>query len=463
MSHQDLPARGLRTNSADLRSALQWLLAGVDLSAIRFRTDCTWSPQWLIWTSLLWAWSDEQTLLERFACAQRLICHLQGHEAKAATSYQAFLKVLKRWTSGLVALLQMKLRKRMETFSAYREKQHGWIVFGVDGSKIDLPRTHSHQQAYAPARPGAHAGKRNRRRKPYDPAATKKTLQPQMWLTMLYHVGLHLPWDWRIGPADSSERAHALDMLASLPDDSLLTADAGFVGYEFAQRVLAQGCQFLVRVGSNVKLLKKLGYVRESLGTVYVWPEKAAQRSRPPLVFRLIMVQGTRHPVFLMVSILNRSVLTNQEAADLYRARWGVEVFYRHLKQTFQRRKLRSHCAENACVELQWSLIGLWSIGLYASRELNVQRIPLERLSLAKALAAFRRVARDYLHPIQPTQRLRTQLHRSVQDHYQRGDKSSRDYPRKKKERPAGAPVINIANPSQIQQAQRIKQISKKG
>lgn len=462
MSHQDFHARGARWNSADLQAALQWLFAGVDWSAIRFRTECSWTAKWLAWTAILWAWSGETTLLERFTCAQRLIGHLQREDRRTSTSYQAFLKILRRWTNLLVQTIQLSLRNRMTTLSPEYWKIQGWIVFGVDGTKVDVPRTHSNQQAYAPGRKRARSGKRNRRIKPHDPAATKKTMQPQLWLTTLFHVGVHLPWDWRIGPADSSERAHALEMLPTLPEGSLLTGDAGFVGYDFAQNVLENGCQLLVRVGSNVTLLKQLGFVREFQGTVYVWPDKAARREQPPLVFRLVVVQGTRHPVYLITSILSSAILTDRQVASLYRHRWGIEVFYRHLKQTFGRRKLRSHNAQNARVELQWSLIGLWGIGLHASRELVSQGIPLGRLSLASALAAFRRIARDYLHPVDPQHTLRQQLRRALLDIYHRRDKSSRDYPRKKNESPAGSPVIKLATSSQVALARELK-TQKKG
>ncbi|MBN2216228.1 MAG: hypothetical protein JW719_02505 [Pirellulales bacterium] len=37
-----------------------------------------------------------------------------------------------------------------------------------------------------------------------------------------------------------------------------MTADAGFVGYDLWKTVLDAGRHLLVRVGSNVKLLKKL-------------------------------------------------------------------------------------------------------------------------------------------------------------------------------------------------------------
>lgn len=455
MSHQDQHARSVQLNSADLFKALQWLTRGVDWSEIRMRKEATWTPQWLTWMAILWAWSNESTLLERFACTQRLIQHRQSQSAKAARSYQAFMKVLIRWTGQLVLALQVALRKRMQALSPDDWTRHGFVVFGVDGSKVSLPRTKSNQQAYAHARQNS---KRHRRKKPHDRAATKKIEQSQIFLTTLFHLGLNLPWDWRTGPADSSERAHALEMLDSLPENALLTGDAGFVGYDFARTVLESGSELLVRVGANVKLLKKLGYVRESNGMVYVWTDQAARRKQPPLVFRLVVVQSPRHPVYLITSVTSKTKLTDTQVGNLYRARWGVEVFFRHLKQTFGRRKLRSHAAANAAVELEWSLVGLWGIGLYASQELISQKIPLERLSIAQSLKAFRRIASDALHPQQKTDRLRNLLRKALRDEYPRKDKTSRDYPRKKQERPASKPKIYQATKPQIQTARKIKQ-----
>ena len=59
-------------------------------------------------------------------------------------------------------------------------------------------------------------------------------------------------------------------MLDSLPLNALIAADAGFVGYEFLSSILSSGRHFLVRVGSNVRLLRKLGVVRESGKAPYV-------------------------------------------------------------------------------------------------------------------------------------------------------------------------------------------------
>ena len=44
----------------------------------------------------------------------------------------------------------------------------------------------------------------------------------------MWHVGTGLPWDWRTGPSDSSEREHLGQMIESLPKGALIAADAGF-------------------------------------------------------------------------------------------------------------------------------------------------------------------------------------------------------------------------------------------
>ena len=131
-------------------------------------------------------------------------------------------------------------------------------------------------------------------------------------------------------------------MLHGLAENPLLTAESGFVGYDFAKTALSSGCELLVRVESNVILLKKLGFVRESNGIVYVWLDKAARKQQQPLVFRLVVVPSARHCVYLARSVTSRAKLSNSQVADLYRARWSVEVFYRSFKQTFGRRKLKS-------------------------------------------------------------------------------------------------------------------------
>lgn len=458
MSHQDKDRLRVRYNAEYLKDVLHWLLGPVDWSSIQFRKDCTWLPLQLAATAILWAWSDERTLQDRFFTARRIATQLYQPQREFAGSSQAFLKMLVRWTAALLTVVQTVLRQRMQDALATGWEVYGFVVFGVDGSRVDLPRTKSHEavNGLAKDRRGQKL-KRNRRKKPRTPAHTKKANTPQMWLTLLWHAGSGLPWAWRIGPTGSSEREHWLQMLAELPLRALIAADAGFVGYDYLRAVIDSGRQVLVRVGSNVRLLRKLGWTKESAGTVYLWPDRAAAQHQPPLVLRLVVAVGGQHPVFLLTNVTSGR-LSDAKVIDLYRRRWGIELYFRHLKQTFDRRKLRSASADPARVELEWSLVGLWSLALYAQVELSQQGIDPTQLSLAGALRAFRRILRDYLHPVECQSSLKGLLRSALRDTYRRKNKASRDYPRKKQsDPPAGPPEIQTATATQIQLARELR------
>ena len=148
-----------------------------------------------------------------------------------------------------------------------------------------------------------------------------------MWLTLLWHVGTGLPWAWRTGPSDSSERGHLEEMLAELPENSLITADAGFVGYDFWKAILNAGHHFVIRVGANVRLIKQLGYARQHDHTVYLWPDAAAKKKQPPLVLRLIVIHDGKHPVYLVTNLTKSQLSDRQAGDDLLRTVGNRTVF----------------------------------------------------------------------------------------------------------------------------------------
>lgn len=452
MSHQDSQVTGERLNAEYLKLALQWLFVGVGWSVIGFRADCTWTPRSLSAAALLWAWSNEGTLVERFHSARSIALFLFPQPHEPATSYQAFLKILRKWTGVLVMVLRTALRRRMEQALATRWQVGGFVMFAVDGSRVDLPRTVAHETAYAASRKRPKKTRKTGRRSFCATGRSRKADSPQMWLTTMWHTGTGLPWEWRTGPSDSSERGHLLEMLSVLPTAVLIAADAGFVGYEYAGAILDSGRQLLIRVGSNVKFLRQLGYARESAGTVYLWPDYAARKQQPPLVLRLVVAHNGRHPIYLVTSLL-KTACSDPQILELYARRWGIELFYRTFKQTFGRRKLRSTTPANAEVEMQWSLLGLWAMSLYALVQATKRGVEPRRLSAAQLLLAFRRMLRDYRHPVERGRSLCELLGEAVIDGYTRRHKSSRNYPRKKRESPPGKPQIVTANKSQRQRA----------
>jgi Transposase DDE domain len=261
-----------------------------------------------------------------------------------------------------------------------------------------------------------------------------------------------------LGPSDSSEREHMRQMIAELPPRALLVADAGFPSYDLWLALTKAGCELVMRVGGNVRLLRKLGYARERGDLVYLWPDRAAAREQPPIVLRLVVIHNGRHPVYLVTTVLEHDRLSDQQVIEFYRLRWGIELFYRHVKQTYEMRKLRCHAAENAPVEAAWGLLGMWAMAFYAQCHLQARGIPPSKISMAQVLRAFRTPMRAYKSRPDPEEDLHALLAIAVIDSYHRASKTSRDYPRKKQETAAGPPRVFLATTTQRQKAREIRE-----
>ena len=78
-------------------------------------------------------------------------------------------------------------------------------------------------------------------------------------------------------------------------------------------------------------------------------------------------------------------------------------------------------------------------------------------------LRAFRKAMRKYKSRPDADESLEDGLRQAVIDDYERGSRTSREYPRKKKEAETGPPKIFHATQKQIDLARRIKKESRIG
>ena len=478
MSHQDRTSKTqIVVNHVSLEQAVNELFTTKAFRQVKVRRGSKWTARMLVTVALFWAWSGCAGLKERFTQAAKLAGKILRWLPDPGQTYQGFIKQLWKWHVELQLACMSELRVLMKQDLFGQWEMAGFVVIAGDGSRVELPRTQSNEAAYSPKRKkeakknkrkagkkrnrrGGKGGKRTRKQKRQSAQSiAKKANSPQMWLTLFWHVGTGLPWDWRTGPSDSSERGHLQEMLAGLPENTLITADAGFVGYEFWRSVLEAGHHFVIRAGANVRLLKKLGYAREYDHTIYLWPNAVAKKKLPPLVLRVVWVHDGKQPMCLVTNVLSKTRLSDQQIVEIYKARWGVEVFFRTFKQTFGRRKLRSHSAENAQMEIDWSLVGLWSVCLLAQRELvQAGHDPCE-LSPVAAIKAIQQVMHHYrIRPDQPDETLWAMLRCALRDDYQRtSSKTARNYPRKNKRVRIGVPKVAVASKSQIVVVRELK------
>jgi hypothetical protein len=399
-------------------------------------TGSKWSPLRVFWVALLMVWSAEQTLQERFAETREVVRSLFP-KWRLGASYTGWYKAQVKWLRPLRPTLGKRLRQQLQTYAGRHWLREDWCAFAADGSRVECPRTKANEDELK--------------------CAGKKKTSPQLFVTTLLHMGTGVPWDFRIGPGTASERRHLEEMLPDLPPRSLLVADAGFTGYEFYRRILAAKQNFLMRVGSNIHLLQKLGYIkREGPDTVYLWPEE--NWSEPPVVLRLIELCDGEKKMYLVTNVLGKQSLSLKSARMLYEMRWGVEVFYRSLKQTLEKRRMLSRTPEAARCELTWALFGLWLLGLMTVEPILARGGDPLRWSAAKARQRVRRSLRRALRQRNRDRGLRRDLAQAMHDDYvRRGSKKARNWPHKKREKPPGDPKIQSATAKQLRAVKRLK------
>lgn len=383
--------------------------------------------------AVLLSWAAGPTLLDRFGEALATLRGVFPRRRLAAT-YQGFVKALLPRSAELLTRARHTLRRRAEAMAGGHWRCEGWVALAFDGSRFDLPRTAAHEAAY--------------------PRGGKKGSGPQLCLHTLWHLGLGLPWAWRVAVGKSGERASLRAMLEETPAGCLLVTDAGLVGYDLLKAIADSGRSFLLRAAGNARLLRELGYERrETAGLVYLWPDAAARRGDPPLALRLIERGRGKRKVYLITSVLEPARLSNADAGRLYRRRWGVEVFYRRLKQTLERRRLRSGAPARAEAELEWLALGAMLLGLLQAKALIAAGRDPHEGSFRGALRA--------LHGAMAAPRgtgFRTDLAEAVKDGYTRTrPKAARAWPHKKKDPRPGPPRIEPATAAQVLAAQRVR------
>jgi hypothetical protein len=395
-----------------------------------------WVPRMLVIAAVLMVWAPGKTLQDRFSKARDTLVGLYKSRKRPGKSYQGFVLALVNQSTGLLAGVCQSLRKAVGQLAGPAWRIEGWLVFGVDGTRIDCPMTAANEEFFG--------------------CAGKKKTGPQQLLTTLIHVGSGLIWDWRRGDSASSERGHLRQMLGLLPAGTLLLADAGYTGYDLLKELLERRIDFVIRVGANVRLLARLGYaVEEHEGIVYLWPSRQQKKGQAPLVLRLIVLTDARNrKIHLLSNVLEESRLTDAQAGRLYRRRWGVELLYRALKQTLERRKMLSDSPRHAEVELDWTMVGLWLLGLMGLQAIGQRGQCPQYWSVAGTVRVIQR-AMDKGPARCRREGLRERLGNCLKDCYRRGSsKQARNAKNKKNKRPPGTPKLRMADESEVLLAQ---------
>jgi hypothetical protein len=411
---------------------------------------------------MCWAWSEARALTDAFTEAVGSCRCLFG--CTPVSTYQGFMGALVTWTPRLMPLLRGVLQRRMAQLGSRFWRVGGWVPIAFDGSRGTAPRTRSNEDALCAKNYGK--GHTARYRKKKSRGMRRKNNQkhkphpqePQAWITLLWHMGWRLPWSWRLGPSNASERAHVMDMVQTeaFPRKTLFCGDAGFVGYPLWACLVQAGGHFLVRVGANASLLTEQARCvlpekgKERL--VLCWPKAVARADQPPLRLRLLRVRVGKAWMWMLTSVLSRRDLSVKAITRLYPMRWGVEVEFRGLKQTLDRAKLRSRNARRLLAELDWSILAMAVAELFATKEQQARKSSRgkrggagepSRRSLAGTMRALRGCLRHLTEVPEAEKDLASRLRAAVTDGYDRQrPKRARYRPPNPDKKPLGDPNL---------------------
>jgi hypothetical protein len=412
------------------------LFGALSRQAPGWNRNLGWTLRYVIFQCVLMTFDPSVTLKDRFAGARRVLRQMfKGGKAPGKT-YQGLVEARRKISGKQRRHLKRHLRECHRRIARDYWSRLGWEAFAVDGSRVETARTQANEQALG--------------------CAGRSKTGPQLSLTVLYQMGTGLPWDWQIGRGPRSERDHLSALILTLPQNALLVADAGFVGYDLFQRLLARNLSFLIRVGANVHLLADLLDLTVQIkgDLVFLWPQ--GKRHLKPLTLRLIKLEkANQSPVYLVTNVLDDKRLPDRTASALYRLRWGVELCFRNFKRTLDQHKMRSHSPEQAKQELFWAMVGYLLMGLMSVDLITAEGRDPRALSAAGAL----RTIREAMTETKSWRRkgdLRVLLKNAVQDTYVRtGSKKARNWPHKKNDPPAGIPKIRPATEKEKDDAKR--------
>ena len=202
------------------------------------------------------------------------------------------------------------------------ELWHGHRVFGVDGSKINLPR-----ELISAGYKTSH----------------KNQHYPQGLMSTLYHLGSGLIYDGILS-SKSGERMLLLDHMEQLSPGDVVVVDRGYFSYLVLVKAMEKGLHLLCRMQSgdvNKSVQSFLDSDDEdaiityepSIAVKYESRKRGYDIELNPIKLRLIKYT-IEDEIYICATTLMGKEYSLRELSDVYHGRWGIEELYK-ISKTF--------------------------------------------------------------------------------------------------------------------------------
>ncbi len=251
------------------------------------------------------------TITEFWHNCHRLQFPLPQKQAISASSFTEARKKLDE--TIFIELNQRIIQARPEPTT---DRWFGHRLFGVDGSKINLPRElikagYSTPQA--------------------------NSYYPQGLLSCCYQLKSKIPYDFNL-VSHGNERTCALGHLQTLQPNDVCVYDRGYFSYAALSQHIQAGVHPIFRMKKNAgKAIDAFINSDETDAIITLMPSKARQREIkkefPDMDFVPLKIRLVKYVIANTSDCIGTTLIDEQYTADafkdVYHARWGIEELYK--------------------------------------------------------------------------------------------------------------------------------------
>jgi Insertion element 4 transposase N-terminal/Transposase DDE domain len=246
--------------------------------------------------------------------------------------------------------------------SAKADPWRGLSLFGVDGTTLRAPDSDENRAHFGSQK----SGKRG------------ETGYPQVRMVPLMALRSHLIVDASFGPYGVDERRYAERLWSSVPDDSLVLIDRGYLQANVLVPLNQGGSNrhWMTRAKSNSKWIK-LKALGKGDDLIEMTVSGEARRKDPslPKTFHARAIRYQRkgyRPSTLLTSLVDPKLYPAEELRVLYHERWEIELGFGEVKTEMLQRLETIRSKSPGAVEQElWGLLIAY----------NLVRLEMERIA----------------------------------------------------------------------------------
>ena len=259
------------------------------------------------------------------------------------------------------------------------ENWRGLSVLAMDGSSLCVPDSEEN---------AAHFGRH------YSGKYATASAYPMLRMVWLIDVHSRLVLAARFGPYSQGELTYAYDLMADIPEKSVVIMDRLYHCSPMLAPLLIGDRHFLVRTKSNAKwrVLRSLGQGDDLVEVTVTDEARAANPSLPThYIARAIKTQTPKNEYVLLTSLTDELRFPVDEIRSLYRERWEVELAAGEFKTSMleQAPTLRSRKVPGVEQEMWGALLAYNLVRMEMAAVAREEKVPPRRVSFSMSLRAI--------------------------------------------------------------------------